>query len=132
MRAIGAAVAFLAFSVLVIDAMAVRTASGRGLMGVTDQIESVAAIYAGVCARCHGAVVEGGDGPALDRRTLASYRSGDRLFVYVRTSMPNDDPGVLSEQEYYDVIAFLLDLGGLNPDGVPIDSSTLPDLVLAN
>lgn len=46
--------------------------------------------------------------------------------------MPGDLPGILSEQEYLDVTAFLLDMNGMNPDGVPVDSSTLADIPLTN
>jgi len=97
-----------------------------------DQVAAGAAVYAAWCASCHGSELEGGRGSALDPATLASYRSADRLVRFVRISMPQDDPGGLSEQEYYDVVAFLLDANGMNPAGTPLDASTAPDIAFAD
>ena len=52
------------------------------------------------------------------------------LAERVMASMPGDAPCSLSEQEYYDVIAFLLDWNELNPDGVVVDADSLEDLAL--
>src|SRR4051794_32097959 len=101
-------------------------------MRQSDQVAAGAATYATWCASCHGSELEGGRGSALDAATLASYRSADRLVRFVRISMPQDDPGSLSEQEYYDVVAFLLDANGMNPDAVPLDAITAPDVVLSD
>jgi hypothetical protein len=61
------------------------------------------------CARCHeGADVDGpsltGD-PFIDRWRDDSLGS---LFSFIRTSMPRDNPGKLSEDVYRDILAFLL------------------------
>src|SRR5438105_13818670 len=90
--------------------VSVSAAAPRAALTNQDQIGAGAAVFADVCARCHGAAAEGGEGPSLDRPTLAGYRSADRLFRFVRISMPDDAPGSLSQQEYYDVVAFLLDM----------------------
>lgn len=112
--------------------LTIAAASGRGVLAQQDQIESGAAVFAASCARCHGAAAEGGQGPALDAPTLAGYRSADRLVRFVSVSMPDDAPGSLSEQEYYDVIAFLLDLNGMNSAGVPVDPLTAPGIDLSS
>jgi len=131
MKEFGATYVPVVLVVLAVGAILVSGASSStAAQTAGEQIESGRALFADRCAICHGAEAQGGAGPALDRRTLVAYRSGARLFSYVSTSMPLTNPGGLSEQEYYDVVAFLLDLNGLNPDGVPVDVSTLPDLVL--
>src|SRR5436190_14349634 len=106
-----------------------------GLIALTlrssqDQVAAGAVVFSNVCATCHGGQAEGGEGPALEQSNLSSYRSADRLFRFVRISMPNDDPGSLSDSEYYAAVAFLLDLNGMNPDGVILDSSTAADVSL--
>jgi len=131
-RLLGGSVGLLAFSALTICVVTASAASSPAVVTAQGQVESGAAVFAEWCALCHGAAGEGGEGPALDRRTLATYRSADRLFRFVAISMPGDLPGILSEQEYLDVTAFLLDMNGMNPDGVPVDSSTLADIPLTN
>jgi mono/diheme cytochrome c family protein len=128
-RFVGGSVAVLALAVLTVGAMAISAAPSPA-MASQEQAVSGAGVYTTWCAICHGLAAEGGEGPALDRRTLASYRTGDRLFRFIAISMPSDLPGVLSEQEYLDVTAFLLELNGMNPGGVPVDPSTLADIPL--
>jgi S-disulfanyl-L-cysteine oxidoreductase SoxD len=50
-----------------------------------------------------------------------------RLFEYIRSSMPKSEPGVLSEREYVEVVAYLLKMNGM-PAGaseLPADSTAL-------
>src|SRR5437773_5523614 len=128
MSAIGVA-RMLVMSVSVVGLMVSAVAFARNL-GQADQVASGADAFARECARCHGEQAEGGIGSALDQPTLATYRTVTGLSRFVRLSMPDDSPGSLDDQTYFDAIAFLLDLNGMNPDGVPIDSST--DLALTN
>jgi mono/diheme cytochrome c family protein len=130
-RVITGSLGLLALAVLAVCAVTTSAASSAAVTS-QGQVESGAAVFGDWCAICHGAAAEGGEGPALDRRTLASYRSADRLFRFVSVSMPGDLPGILNEQEYFDVVAFLLDMNGMNPDGVPVDGSTLADIPLTN
>jgi mono/diheme cytochrome c family protein len=73
------------------------------------------ASYLQSCSRCH----------AVDAAGVASRFSGDkfwaawgeapldRLYGYLRRSMPNDAPGTLSEATYADITAFLLRGNGI-------------------
>jgi mono/diheme cytochrome c family protein len=120
----------LGFLLLAVLASFTVTAAAPSAATTQGQAEAGAAVYGDWCAVCHGAAAEGGEGPALDRRTLASYRSADRLFRFLRISMPADEPGTLSDQEYLDVLAYLLDMNAMNPDGAPMDPATLADIPL--
>jgi len=79
-------------------------------------------VFLARCAKCHGEKGEGQIGRQLVAPwdPLAGYRTADQLFAYVRRSMPSDDPGSLREQDYWDVIAFLLDANGLLPPGTQV------------
>jgi cytochrome c len=97
-----------------------------------SQDEQVAAgrdLYVAECAKCHGDQGEGGTGPLLigSSRRIASYGDTDRLYDYVSRTMPFDDAGSLSEEEYWDSIAYLLDANELLPAGVVLgpDSETI-------
>jgi mono/diheme cytochrome c family protein len=82
-----------------------------------EQVASGQEVYAAECAKCHGDQGEGGTGPALvgGSRRIASYENTDRLYDYVSKTMPFDDAGSLSEDEYWASIAYLLQENDLLP-----------------
>lgn len=63
-------------------------------------------------------------------RALRGFRTATLLFNFARTSMPSDAPGGLSAQAYYDVIAFLLNSNGLNPDSTLVDADSIQSIAL--
>ncbi len=67
-------------------------------------------IFSENCARCHGTSGEGVIGPALigQKQGLVKYRNAQELINFVRSAMPQDAPGSLPEQDYWDVLAFIL------------------------
>jgi polar amino acid transport system substrate-binding protein len=73
------------------------------------------AVFLARCAQCHGERGEGNTGRQLVAPwdPLAGYRTADNLFAYVSRAMPFDNPGSLKDQEYWDVIAFLLNANGV-------------------
>jgi mono/diheme cytochrome c family protein len=73
------------------------------------------AVYDRECARCHGADGQGtSGGPTLvGDGTAPRGLSKQQLFDYVRTSMPYDKPGSLSEAEYTQVVEYLRVVNGL-------------------
>ena len=80
-------------------------------------------VYAGMCAGCHPAVTH--VGPAFTK-SWAGKKLSD-LFGFLRERMPKNDPGSLSQQEYVDVMSYMLRLNGM-PAGVeemPADSVAL-------
>lgn len=96
-----------------------------------SQDEQVAAgrdVYVAECAKCHGEQGEGGTGPLLigGSRRIASYGDTERLYDYVSRTMPFDDAGSLSEEQYWDVIAYLLDENGLLPQGAVLGPDSDP------
>jgi cytochrome c len=80
-------------------------------------------LYAGMCAGCHQAVTH--VGPVFTV-SWAGKKLSD-LFGFLRERMPKNDPGSLSEQDYVDVMSYMLRLNGM-PAGVeelPADSVAL-------
>ena len=68
--------------------------------------------YSQNCSRCHGDVLGGsGQAPPLLGPTFMSHwgnRSLAELFGNLSTTMPFDNPGILSPQAYLDITEFLL------------------------
>ena len=67
--------------------------------------------YAEVCASCHAPELTGSDVvPALVGDTFLTNWNGltaGDLFERIRTSMPQEQPGSLTNQQYADVVAFI-------------------------
>ena len=80
-------------------------------------------VYAGLCAGCHPAITHVGP---MFTTSWAGKKLSD-LFGFLRERMPKNDPGSLSEQDYVDVMSYMLRLNGM-PAGVeelPPDSVSL-------
>ncbi|MDR5683700.1 MAG: cytochrome c [Armatimonadota bacterium] len=97
-----------------------------------EQVERGRTVFQNACARCHGGQGEGGEGPRLigPGNGLAGYLDAQTLFNFVSTNMPVDDPGSLSAEDYWAVLAFLLDANGLLPRGVVLGPQTAPGVRL--
>ena len=80
-------------------------------------------VYAGLCAGCHPAVTH--VGPVFTT-SWAGKKLSD-LFGFLRERMPKNDPGSLSDQDYVDVMSYMLRLNGMpaGSDELPADSVAL-------
>ncbi len=100
------------------------------------------AVYEGACGLCHGRRLNGAPDdpdmrstPPLARaRFLRIWdgRSLATLFEYTRATMPEDNPSSLTEQEYVDVIAYMLSAGGMPAGGdeLQLDPRSLARVVI--
>jgi len=68
-------------------------------------------IYLGNCRSCH--TPETHTGPTFD--ATWNNRSLAQLYSYIRERMPKNDPGSLSDQEYADVLAYVLRMNAMPP-----------------
>lgn len=94
----------------------------------SDQTAAGRDVYAESCAKCHGAGGEGGTGPTVigGSKRIASYQTTERLYDYVSRTMPFDTPGSLTPDQYWNVIAFLLDENQLLPEDTVLGPDTEP------
>ena len=121
--------------------------SGVGLPEGRGTVAEGAATYAAKCASCHG---PGGENGKFDR--LVGRDSGDgfafakdarlvktvgnywpyatTLFDYTARSMPFLQPGTLSANEVYGLVAYLLSLNKIVPDTAVMDKTSLPKVVM--
>jgi len=67
-------------------------------------------VFARECAECHGAQGEGLEGPVLigENTNLPAFGTAEGLYEFISQGMPLDAPGSLPQQEYLEVLAFLL------------------------
>jgi len=121
--------------------------SGVGLPDGRGTVAEGAATYAAKCASCHG---QGGENGKFDRlvgrdggdsfafakdarlvRTIGNYWPyATTLYDYTARSMPFNQPGTLSPNEVYGLVAYLLSLNKIVPDTAVMDKTTLPKVVM--
>lgn len=121
--------------------------SGVGLPDGQGTVAEGAATYAAKCASCHG---QGGENGKFDRlvgrdsgegfafakdarlvKTIGNYWPyATTLFDYTARSMPFPQPGTLSSNEVYGLVAYLLSLNKIVPDTAVMDKTTLPKVVM--
>ena len=121
--------------------------SGVGLPEGRGTVAEGAATYAAKCASCHG---QGGENGKFDRlvgrdsgegfafakdarlvKTIGNYWPyATTLFDYTARSMPFTQPGTLSSNEVYGLVAYLLSLNKIVPDTAVMDKTTLPKVVM--
>lgn len=82
-----------------------------------EQADRGRTLYGETCAECHGRALDDGTAPPLaGEQFLATWGAPDKtlddLFYILRTTMPDGDVGSLSEGEYLDVLAYVLERNG--------------------
>ncbi len=111
-----------------IDAMP----DGRGLPPGQGTVAEGAAVYAAKCQSCHGANGEGGKFDRLAGKDPAVKTIGNywpyatTIYDYTFRSMPFTQPGTLTPNEVYGLVAYLLHLNEIVPENAVMDATTLP------
>ena len=120
---------------------------GRGLPPGRGTSAEGATIYAAKCRSCHGVSGEGGSaerlvgrdsGPnfnfAMDPKlvkTVGNYWPyATTLYDYTYRAMPFMQPGSLSPDETYALVAYLLALNKIVPEDAVMDQASLPKVVM--
>ncbi len=131
-----------AFSVCCLIALSIVLAACAGSAAPTDQaavrqeqISTGETVYTGSCARCHGDNMQGGPvshfgPPGLNTRSLATFTNAKEMYAMICDRMPANDPGTLSDNQYLDVEAFILDRNGLLPSSEPLTLGNMVNISL--
>lgn len=96
-----------------------------------SQAERGQVVYPGACGTCHGRRLNGApdDPDMLSTPPLARAkflrtwegRSLATLFEHTRATMPENNPGSLTDEEYIDVIAYMLSVSGMPAGDVELE-----------
>ncbi len=117
---------------------------GEGLPSGRGTAAEGRALYDRRCAACHGPTgqegpddrLAGGQGSLAGdgaRKTVGSYwPAATTLWDYVNRAMPFNQPGSLSADEVYAVVAYVLYLNDLVGEDDPVDAVTLPRVEMPN
>ncbi len=87
-------------------------------------------VYVQYCVTCHGANLEGVAGPPLMGPTFGTSiatgkMSTPALYTFISGGMPMNAPGSLTERQYLDVLAFILEKNGYTPGSHDLARGTL-------
>src|SRR5690554_2029105 len=89
----------------------------------SEQADRGEQVFSQSCAECHGGQLDGD--PPLTGETFVSTWDGmpvHALYEIISQTMPQDDPGSLSNEEYEDVIAHILAFNGMQDGDSELDS----------
>jgi cytochrome c len=120
---------------------------GKGLPEGKGTAAEGAKVYAAKCQSCHGANGQGGSADRLvDResgknwdfatnpklvKTVGNYWPyATTLYDYTKRAMPFMQPGTLTPDETYSLVAYILALNKIVPDDAVMDKATLPKVVM--
>lgn len=74
-----------------------------------------------------------GEAPALHGEfALPNFRNGFVLYSYISASMPRPFPGLLEEDEYWAITAFLLDVNGADLGEISLDQTNAASFNLSD
>jgi mono/diheme cytochrome c family protein len=107
-----------------------------------EQAERGAQTYTGLCSSCHGRRLDGAPDdpdmkstPPVARARFLRVWDGATvggLFAYTKETMPTSNPGFLSDQDYVDVIAYMMAVSDVPPgqEELPPDLDALSTIMI--
>jgi quinoprotein glucose dehydrogenase len=107
-----------------------------------EQARRGQAAYTGPCDRCHGYKLDGASEdpdmlpapPVAGPKFLRKWngRSLAALVEYLRSAMPANNPGYLSDAEWADIVAYMLSESRMPPgrEPLPSDRAALASIVI--
>ena len=127
------------------DASAARVAmwdidvkpDGEGLPPGSGTVVQGQRVFLTHCVACHGATGTEGPNDRLvgtaaweqwpNGQTVGNYWPyATTLYDYIRRAMPQLTPGILTSNETYAVVGYILNMNGLVPADAVMDAATLP------
>src|ERR1041384_5179918 len=116
-------------------AVVARSARGGGGAAAGGQQAHGKALYNDKCASCHQESLKGStETPPLTGDMFWSNwetYSANNLVEQVRSTMPEDNPGSLTRQEYVDIVAYTLKVNEVPFTGaLPMDADALKKVTI--
>ena len=114
---------------------------GQGLPPGSGSVAQGRDVFNIHCVACHGPTgTEGPNDRLVDSeqwdavpstRTVGNYWPyATTLYDYIRKAMPQLTPGILSDDQVYAVIAYILWMNEIVPENAVMDAETLPAVIM--
>lgn len=108
-------------------ALATLVAGGLGASPVfagsftAEQSAAGQTAYNSNCAQCHGRQLEGPEAPGLaGQDVMQNWDTAGGLFDFISVAMPPSAPGLLGEETYVNIVAYILQFNGATPGDTPL------------
>jgi mono/diheme cytochrome c family protein len=90
------------------------------------------AVYAAECSSCHASDLSGQNGRLIGDRFMRDWREDnlDSLFRRTKAVMPRTAPGTLTDGQYLDIIAYVLQENGFPAGSEDLKAETAPSILL--
>jgi len=117
---------------------------GEGLPEGSGNAATGENLYQAHCFACHGRNGENGindrlagghgtiDSPKPVKTVGSYWPHATTLFDYIRSAMPYQRPGTLSDDEVYSLTAYILHLNGIVARDTEINATSLPQIQMPN
>lgn len=84
--------------------------------------------YDSNCAQCHGRQLEGPEAPGLaGQDVMQNWDTAGGLYDFISVAMPPSAPGLLGEDTYLNIVAYIMEFNGAAPGDAPLTAD--PDLL---
>lgn len=125
-------------AVLAVAGTSIAFAQSTTLDGVYAEEQAIAgqAVYEANCAACHAATLRGTPGGPGIVGVRFELNWADRplgeLYTYIHDFMPAGQPGTLSDEQYAQVTAYILQQNGYpaGEDDLPTDAEVLNEITI--
>lgn len=125
-------------STRIVACMALAMSSGMALQTLPSQAQAQVFTeaqadagqkeYDGQCAMCHGAELLGPDAPALKGlEVMHNFDTAAGMYGYISAAMPPQAPGLLGEETYVNIMAYILKVNGAQPGDTALTAA--PDVL---
>ena len=114
-----------AFASLVASGVLLTGQQPAGGPYTAEQATAGKAAYEASCAACHGSDLMGAP-PLAGEGFIGGWRTRTTRDMYglIRTTMPADNPGGLSEPTYVNIVAYILQYNGIAAGTTPLTPTT--------
>lgn len=86
-----------------------------------EQAEAGQRAYNSNCAQCHGRQLEGPDAPGLaGQDVMGNWDTAGGLYDFISVAMPPSAPGLLGEETYVNIVAYIMEFNGAVPGDTPL------------
>lgn len=77
--------------------------------------------YNANCAQCHGRQLEGPEAPGLAGvDVMQNWDTAGGLYDFISVAMPPSAPGLLGEETYVNIVAYIMEFNGAVPGDTPL------------
>jgi mono/diheme cytochrome c family protein len=108
------------------------TANAGGF--TAEQAAAGQTAYNSNCAQCHGRQLEGPEAPGLyGMDIMQNWDTAGGLYEFIKVAMPPSAPGMLGDDAYLNIVAYIMQFNGAQPGDTPMttDEEQLASISLA-